>query len=393
MAKYLFVVPPFFGHISPLLTIGARLLAKGHGVIWTGLAHVDDKLLPGKNLYWLMEEEWEAHREQIEHILALQDLGASYSVFEAAKMAMEDTAIPFTHIMLPGVQRAIDKWKPDFIVSDCLALAGGVAAHLNNIPLITTVPVPPDVGGSEHGMTKLTEWHLSHIYKMQEEYGIRGEEIVVQSKLLCLNFTSSSFACITNIPSYAKFVGPISGLPLEVPFDWDAFNKIETPKIYVTIGTLLKDIRKTFFSRIIKAFGGKPVTIIAATDPELFESWPENFIVQKFLPQSQVIKQSDVVICHGGFNTVNESLLYGVPILITPIAYDQFHTANLIIKAGCGISVKYKRLRDGDLETALDKLLNDRSYKDAALEVQKSFLEAGGCEKAVEYLEQLSAMS
>lgn len=40
MSKFLFVVPPFFGHINPSLSIGRTLLEKGHEVAWAGLTEI-----------------------------------------------------------------------------------------------------------------------------------------------------------------------------------------------------------------------------------------------------------------------------------------------------------------------------------------------------------------
>jgi UDP:flavonoid glycosyltransferase YjiC (YdhE family) len=97
------------------------------------------------------------------------------------------------------------------------------------------------------------------------------------------------------------------------------------------------------------------------------------------------------VICHGGFNTVNDTFMNGLPMLITPIAYDHFHTALLIEKAGCGIKLRYKRLRVNDLKTAMWELLRNPQYSKAAQHIRETFIQAGGNNKAVEYLETFAA--
>jgi UDP:flavonoid glycosyltransferase YjiC (YdhE family) len=95
----------------------------------------------------------------------------------------------------------------------------------------------------------------------------------------------------------------------------------------------------------------------------------------------------DAVSCHGGFNTVNDTFMNGLPMLITPIAYDHFHTASLIERAGCGIKLRYKRLRVNDLKTAVWELLQNPQYRTAAEKVRDTFNKAGGNDSAVRHLE------
>ena len=385
MGKFLFVVPPFFGHLSPTLSVGNSLLEKGHQVAWTGLIPLSADIFPEGGHYFFPENELNEHAKEIERILKLQDEGPNLSVFEAAKLALEDTAIPFAKIMLNGVDAVIDAFQPDVIINDCLAFAGGLAAYRRGIPYVTTIPVPPDVAGKVE--SKATEGHLSRILNLQRSVGIETDECVVFSPHLSLAFTSKEFAGINGFAGNIRFVGPVTGRPNNVPFDWERLSQTTNPKVYATIGTLLVDIHKAFFSRLIEAFKDKPITIIAATSPDILDNRPDNFIVRKFVPQTELMKHVDAVICHGGFNTVNEAISNGLPILITPIGYDHFHTANLIEKAGCGINIKYKRIKPEKLVRAMDELLTNPAYREAAEKMRKTFADAGGNKKAVEYLE------
>ena len=79
--------------------------------------------------------------------------------------------------------------------------------------------------------------------------------------------------------------------------------------------------------------------------------------------------------------------------LITPIAYDHFHIAKLIEKAGCGISIRYKRLRVEALRQTVFELLENPTYRNAAKEVQSSLINAGGNDRAVELLENFVEQS
>lgn len=388
MAKFLFVVPPFFGHLSPTLSIGASLLARGHEVKWVGLKEVGAEHIPAGGSFVVPHEELAPYREELQRILKLQDEGPNLSGPEVMKLALEETYIPFARFIKNGLLRIIDEYQPDVLVNDCIMFGGALCAHLRNIPCVTTTPVPPNVmGDTMETSPKIYAWQDNLLKGLQQEYGIEAEGYLIHSDKMNIVFTSKEFAAAEDAPPHMKFVGPVKGRPNNTPFDWERLEKVTTPKVFVSLGTLLVDIRKEFFQKLVDAFAGEPLTIVAATSPDIFEQWPDNFIVQGFVPQAQLMPKMDAVICHGGFNTVNDTFMNGLPMLITPIAYDHFHTASLIERAGCGIKLRYKRLRVNDLKTAVWELLQNPQYRTAAEKVRDTFNKAGGNDSAVRHLE------
>jgi MGT family glycosyltransferase len=390
MSKFLLVVPPFFGHISPTLSVGAGLLQKGHEVIWVGLQDLAPGRLPAGGR-WVVPPELAGHGEELERILKRQDDGPYIGGAEVLKLALEETYLPFCRLLMKGLPGIAGEFRPDVMVSDCISFAGALCAYEKGIPYATTTPVPPNVMGSAMEMPKIREWQERLILGLQCEYGIYTDKAVIHSDRLNIVFTSREFAGITDPPSSMQFVGPVRGRPDDGYFDWDKLERLEGPRVFVSLGTLLVDIRREFFRKIVQAFAGRPVTIVAATDPGILPAWPDNFIVQSFVPQSKVMAKMDAVICHGGFNTVNDALLNALPILLTPIAYDHFHTASLIERSGCGLAIRYKRLRVADLEPVVRELLERDAYRLAAGRMRDSFLRAGGSGKAVELLEGMAA--
>lgn len=391
MSRFLFVVPPFFGHISPTLSIGSSLIARGHEVKWIGITPLAVKHIPEGGEFIYPAADLAEHQEEIDRILKRQDDGPACSGPEVMKLALEETYVPFARIMMKGLGNFVDEWKPDVIVNDCITFAGALCAHIKGIPSVTTTPVPPDViGDTQTSAPKIFEWQQQLIKGLQQELGIYGDDIFIHSHKLNLVFTSQEFAGFTETPPHMKFVGPVKGRPNHAAFDWEKLATAKTPKVFVSLGTLLVDIRAAFFQKLIDAFADQPVTIIAATNPDIFEVWPDNFIVNSFVPQTELMPHMDAVICHGGFNTVNDTFTNGLPMLITPIAYDHFHTAKLIVNAGCGISIRYKRLKIADLQNAVFELLENPQYRNAALKIKETFIASGGNDKAVQLLEDFA---
>ena len=386
----MFVVPPFFGHISPTLSVGADLLAKGHSVLWVGLRELPAHHLPAGGRWIVPPATSALHGEEILRILKRQDDGAGLSGMEVLKLAFEETYLPFCRFLMVGLPELTDQYAPDVIVSDCITFAGGLCAYKKGIPFVTSTPVAPEVMKGAMDMPRVLQWHRNLVMGLQREFGVFTDEAVVLSNDLNIVFTSREFAGVPAPPPQMKFVGPVKGRPDNTPFDWERFKKLPGPRIFISLGTLLRDIRPAYFQKMIQAFGHQPLGVIAATDPGILPEWPDNFLVQDYVPQSLLLSRVNAVICHGGFNTINDAIFNQLPILITPITYDHFHNAALIVAAGCGIQLRYKRLRIDDLKSAVWSLLENEKYAIAARKHKDYFLSAGGNARAVEYLEEFA---
>jgi MGT family glycosyltransferase len=360
--------------------------------VWAGLTEIKPELIPSGGIYFVLKDSYLKNKEEIQDIIKLQDKGSNMPALEALKLGLQDTYIPFAKIMFDEFSDLVDKCKPDVIVNDCITFVGGLTAHVKDIPLATITPITPNAIHDPGTAPKVTQWVHDSIIGLQNSVGIPDDDEFIFSKELNMFYTSQKFVGYKDeeCPPYMKFIGALTGRPDHTPFDWDRLKNIKNPIVYISLGTVLVDIRKEFFSRMIEALGNKDVTVIAATDPSILEEWPDNFIVQSYVPQSELLKHVDTVIGHGGLNTVCDTYMNGIPMLIIPMAFDQSHTASLIEQYGCGIRIRYKRMRIKDIEHAIDELLNNPKYKTAAKEIQASFIEAGGNKRAADLLENLA---
>jgi MGT family glycosyltransferase len=79
----------------------------------------------------------------------------------------------------------------------------------------------------------------------------------------------------------------------------------------------------------------------------------------EFLPQTRVIPLVDLVITHGGNNTVTEALHFGKPMILLPLFWDQHDNAQRVHEAGFGIRLDTYTFSGGEMQTTLDRLLGD----------------------------------
>ena len=79
-------------------------------------------------------------------------------------------------------------------------------------------------------------------------------------------------------------------------------------------------------------------------------------------------------------NSVNESLYYGVPMVLFPQHSEQRMVANRVLELGAGINLKKNNTKQIK-NTTLEVISNDK-YKENAMKLSKSFQNSGGAKKA-----------
>jgi MGT family glycosyltransferase len=87
----------------------------------------------------------------------------------------------------------------------------------------------------------------------------------------------------------------------------------------------------------------------------------DNQVGEGFLPQPAILPQVDLVITHGGNNTVTECFHHGKPMIVLPLFWDQVDNAQRVDETGFGRRLATYAFRDEELTDAIDELLADRA--------------------------------
>lgn len=89
----------------------------------------------------------------------------------------------------------------------------------------------------------------------------------------------------------------------------------------------------------------------------------DNMVGEQMPPQTKVIPQVDLVISHGGNNTVTETLHFGKPLIVLPLFWDQYENAQRIDELGFGARLDTYAFRDEELIAAVDRILADTEVR------------------------------
>ena len=111
--------------------------------------------------------------------------------------------------------------------------------------------------------------------------------------------------------------------------------------------------------------------------------------VHAFVPQAQVLAETDVAVLHGGLNTVLDALAQGVPVVVLPLAFEQSAIAARVKRAGAGRVAKAWKAGTGRLTRLIGDVLREPPYAEAAARLRDEIRAAGGVKRAADIVEHV----
>jgi MGT family glycosyltransferase len=131
------------------------------------------------------------------------------------------------------------------------------------------------------------------------------------------------------------------------------------PHIYLSLGSLgSADVG--LMQRLIDTLGATEYSVIVSMGPQHEElRLAPNMTGAEFLPQPAILPEVDLVITHGGNNTVTESLHFGRPMVVLPLFWDQHDNAQRMDELGLGRRLDTYGHEPVELVEAIESLLAD----------------------------------
>jgi MGT family glycosyltransferase len=143
--------------------------------------------------------------------------------------------------------------------------------------------------------------------------------------------------------------------------------------VYVSLGSLgSADVE--LMKRLVSALAEMPHRYVVSKGPqhELIELAP-NMTGAEFLPQPAILPHVDLVITHGGNNTVTESIHFGKPMIVLPLFWDQHDNAQRVAECGFGVRLPSYEFEDAQLHEAIERLVAgpDQRLSEASARLQR----------------------
>jgi UDP:flavonoid glycosyltransferase YjiC (YdhE family) len=115
----------------------------------------------------------------------------------------------------------------------------------------------------------------------------------------------------------------------------------------------------------------------------------DNQVGEGFLPQPAILPMADLVITHGGNNTVTESFHHGKPMIVLPLFWDQVDNAQRVDETGFGRRLSTYGFRDEELTGAIDELLADTALAARLAAMSARIQSTSGTVRAADLIERV----
>jgi MGT family glycosyltransferase len=291
------------------------------------------------------------------------------------------------------------RFRPNLVMFDSFAPWGRLIARILGVPAAASIPsilINAEIdrlyrNALEVPDPQLTpEWHAGFQERCRNalmSYGVSKPpsppQLLQSYADFNLVYTSRNFQPLAEAfdPRRFRFIGPcLEFRPNPPAFPFERLDS--RPLVFVSMGTVYGD-RPGFFRQLKYELADAPwqVVVSPGQDPEQLAPFPDNFLVRPFVPQLEILKRAGAFLSHGGMNSVQEALYFGVPLVLQPQAADQFWISSRVAELGAGLVLPHNP-EPGAIRAALERVLTEQVYSAAARRIGDSLRAAGGAARA-----------
>jgi MGT family glycosyltransferase len=384
VSKIVFFGIPAYGHTNPTLGVVKELVSMGNVV------------------YYYSFQEFKNNIENAgAHFISCDcyDLGMDLGKDDTAAAERVGKDILFSTELIAKATLAMDKQltmdmqrvSPDVIVGDSVAYWGKLVAMKLKIPFVSSTTTFA-FNSKSSSIMKIT---FREMIKMlldlpktrkilaplrDKGYPVDNILSIIQNdnETNTIVYTSKKFQpCAETFSDKYNFVGPSLRAAEEV------IDKTKEKLVYISLGTV-NNKYPSFYKDCLYALSDSRYQVIISvgsrTDISEFEGHSDNVSIFPKVDQIAVLQKADVFLTHCGMNSANESLYFGVPMVLFPQTTEQGGVARRIEQVGAGRYLK-KHTASG-IKEAIENVLSDASYKKNAVKISESFASCGGAQEA-----------
>lgn len=414
-----------FGHISRCVALAQAFDRQGGKSIFA---------MNGPHLKVVAEAGFDIHILSIPPVVQGQTGGPAYVyVPEMAYQIVRDGFDNQQKVKgaLKELVEIIERTRPDILIGDGYPLSW-MAGQKTGIPVVQLVK------SAVHPMAERMVWWEEEPEGMivpdvrpvfnpvLEQLGLsqisgRAEELL-QGDLLILP-SIPVLDPMDPLPLKTQYVGPIvrSNEGARPMPGWFSSLGDDKPVVYVTVGGAAGHGGSSpFFSVVLEAFQDDDFQVVVSTggkvDPEAVGQVPDHIKVVRWVPGTEMIARSELVVFHGGYTRM-EVLMQGLPSVIIPFHSEQEYYGRVMEKAGVARVVQYsdepyqrflrhwkggnRWIKSNDftvyvrpkmtmqpetLRTAVNQCFSSEIVKVRAQTLRDELASFGGCDKAMDVI-------
>jgi len=284
-----------------------------------------------------------------------------------------------------AIQEHIRDWRPDVLVRDEADFGAAIAAEVLGIRAATVLVLAA-------GMLVRPELVSRPLAALRAEHGLPPDPGLT---MLTRDLVLGPFA-----PSFRS---PTSPVPLPDTTFWFRPNdrvqaSASSPRrrVYVTLGTVFSLESGDLLDRLLAGLARIDADVLVTTGRDVDPSWfgvqPDHIRVERFVPQDEVLRATDLVVSHGGSGSLMATLAHGLPSVLLPLGADQPHNALRAEQLGLARTLDAATVSPEAIRECVHEALDDRSIAERARRMTAELDALPGVEATVPLLERLASM-
>lgn len=393
--RILFVTIPEKGHINPMIGIAQELESLGYEIAFFAQADLTDQLVKaGLNVPVFFDASPQPSfiTKGKDFVEKLQDKAWLQNWIKTLLI----DAVPKQIILL---RQIIKTYQPALIVADPMVYAAAIVADEFKIPWAGVAsslnPITP-----LHWTCDLTETLKLYNRERQVLFTNVSHKIEFRVSDLISPWLNIVFSTEEYIPrhlsqnNFSFYVGhsfPKENRGDEQDFPFHLLR--DCKKVYMSLGSQVYCFPH-IFEVVQEVFRGVDIQLILSIN-ELIntpfrESLHENVIAVSYAPQLKILPLVDLMISHGGANSVLECLAHRKPIALLPVCNDQFLQAEFVKMNKVGRVLDITKPDVLVYKKHLTDLLSESSEeRQNAMRIGESFLNHQGPSEAAALIQEL----
>ena len=332
-----------FGSLTRVLALAREFMAKGHEVEFCASGLVKEiiakkrfpvRAMPTPTLFGLPKPLSRILEKRSQKITlpgrSGKSAGSVWSIYFLTGMMHRRYLAKLVKAQLA----AIRDFSPDLIVTE-MDLGAYLSARITGTPIVTTFAKIASYGQGGYFWRRARKVIASILRKNGADAPETPEELMTGAGVLDI---------IPSIPALdgsgesgsVIYVGNILEPVRDERLTFSAARGSRYVFVYSGTGSLtLGHLRKV----LPQAFEGLPgIQCLVAAETLVREERIGSVFFAPWIPAAEILPQCDLVICHGGLNTITQSIEAGVPLLCFPGAiFERRYNAEMIMKNGAGM--------------------------------------------------------
>ena len=397
--RFLFSTTAGYGHFHPLVPLARALQQAGHAVAFAARGELQAPVEATGFAFFLIGGNLQTDPEyqEIEAQLTTMPLNLASELFSYPRFFCGC----FPRLRTPHLLEIARHWQPDMLIREAGEYGAVIAAEHLGLPYATVA-----FAAALQSMARFEQEAAAHLDPIRQHWNLAPDPaLTALYRHLYLAYSPPSLSLQAvdaagvpaPIPPTTHFIRPeffdqAEAIPLPA---WIAQLPAQ-PTVYVTLGTEVNKeptLYPSVLQTIITGLRDAPLNLIVTLgrdkDPADFGPQPPNVHIERYIPQSALLRCCDLMVMHGGSNSLLAAIDAALPLVVVPLIADQFFNAEVAQRVGLGQVVQQEHLTPDSIRTAVEEVLNNPVYRQNARRLQAEMQALPDQQYAVELVEKV----